>query len=93
MSLSPEERAAKNAKRRERRTGFSRELYERLHVEQEGRCAICKKTSNKPLRGDHCHVTGRPRALLCFKCNYGIGMFNDNSDALISAAEYVRRFA
>jgi hypothetical protein len=34
---------------------------------------------------DHCHITGKVRALVCRPCNTGMGMFKDD-DVLLQAA-------
>lgn len=59
--------------------------------EAQGRvCAICKSQRTKrQLHVDHCHRTGKVRALLCGKCNAGIGYFDENAEWLRAAAEYV----
>ncbi len=66
------------------------EEFEAMKLSQTGLCAICKSTPDKWCI-DHCHDTGRVRALLCGKCNTGIGMLRDNPELMELAAEYVRR--
>lgn len=51
-------------------------------------CMICGSTQRLCI--DHCHNTSVVRGILCSKCNTGLGMFNDNIDALYSAIEYLR---
>ncbi len=71
---------------------MSVEEYQLLWDAQSGRCASCNKTeeeNNKRLAVDHNHATGRNRALLCAKCNAGIGFFNDNPDLLEKAKQYI----
>jgi len=61
-----------------------------LYKEQKGRCAICaKKLSEDEGILDHNHFTGSVRGILCNKCNLGIGLFEDNPEYLIVAANYV----
>lgn len=53
----------------------------------EKKCAICSKETN--LVGDHDHLTGRPRGVLCRTCNLAIGNMYDNPSLLIAAAKYL----
>ena len=69
--------------------GLSLEAYNALFDTQNGLCKICGCTSKRRLAVDHCHKTGRIRGLLCFKCNMGLGYFQDNKDLLIKASEYL----
>jgi hypothetical protein len=81
--------------------GITLQEYEALLEQQKDVCAICKgKETTKSRDGvprrmpvDHCHVTGRIRGLLCTQCNRGLGMFGDNSDRLIAAAQYLAKYA
>lgn len=52
-----------------------------------GSCEICPK---KATHIDHDHKTRKVRGGLCNNCNTGLGMFCDNPDLLIKAAEYVK---
>lgn len=54
----------------------------------EDGCALCG--SHERLCVDHDHVTGATRSILCAECNSGIGMFNDDPDMLLRAAEYLQ---
>lgn len=63
--------------------------------ERQGKvCAICRKECNKSSRTklcvDHCHKTGKVRGLLCFKCNTGLGRFNDDTNLFEQAIKYLR---
>lgn len=51
-------------------------------------CAICN-TNNCQLHVDHCHTTNKFRGILCHKCNRALGFFNDNSERLRKAADYI----
>ena len=51
---------------------------------------IVTKTGRvKRLTVDHNHETNTIRGLLCSNCNTGLGMFSDNPELLIAAAEYL----
>ena len=66
------------------------EIYNRMFVRQRGVCKICKtKNPNKALCVDHRHDTKWRRGLLCNKCNFGIGSFDDNPVRMIRAAWYI----
>lgn len=55
--------------------GLTLEDYVRIAAEQDGRCAICRRTPKpgKNLTIDHDHETGAVRALLCVRCNTIVG--------------------
>jgi len=68
---------------------------------QKGVCAICGKPERrvdgssqkiKDLAVDHCHTSNRLRALLCFNCNTGLGLFDDNPDLLSKARAYLLQY-
>lgn len=74
--------------------GITRNDYERMFTEQEGRCAICGGTESRKgkrhaFQVDHNHSTGVVRGLLCFECNVGLGKFKDSPVMLNRAAEYL----
>lgn len=66
--------------------------YNEILKNQNNCCAICKNPQSdfiKSLAVDHDHKTGRIRALLCEKCNVGLGSFRDNPELLRKAADYI----
>ncbi len=72
------------------------EEYDDLLNEQNGVCAICGEEESsgrwhgkERLAVDHCHKTGKVRALLCRGCNMSIGIFKESSELLKKAAEYL----
>ncbi len=74
-----------NAKEQNRklksRYGITMEDYERMVLEQEGKCGICE-TSEPGGRGkrfhvDHDHETGEVRGLLCWICNKHLGIIEN----------------
>ena len=76
-----------------KRYGLSESDWEEMFENQERKCAICKKDdSGNSIYGwavDHCHSTGKVRAILCMKCNTGLGAFRDNIDIILNAASYI----
>lgn len=83
------DREKKLARRRDSNYGLASGEFERLSTVQQGACAICKKTP-KRLCVDHCHTSGKVRALLCRKCNFAIGHLDDSSERALSAAGYLK---
>jgi hypothetical protein len=69
--------------------------YDKMHVAQNGRCAICgtDKPSNRTKRFhvDHDAETGAIRGLLCSCCNTGIGQLQHSKTIMLSAIEYLER--
>lgn len=77
--------------------GIEPEDYYNLLAAQGGGCAICgtKMPKNKRTEVfsiDHCHQTGVVRGLLCTPCNRGLGLFEDDSDRLRLAANYIENY-
>lgn len=70
-----------------------------MHTAQGGVCAICgrpetckhKDGRTRRLAVDHCHATGKVRALLCAACNNGIGRFEENIENIRRAIAYLEK--
>lgn len=75
------------------RYGITTDDYRTLLSKQNNVCAIClkpeKEKRKKYLSIDHCHITNKVRGLLCDTCNKGLGLFQDDSELLVKAAEYL----
>lgn len=73
--------------------GITLDDYNSILKEQNYVCAICnnKCSTGKNLSVDHDHITNKIRGLLCDRCNFGIGCFNDNVELLLKATEYLKR--
>lgn len=73
--------------------GITVEDYDRMFAEQGGVCALCRRPEpdrrRKYLSVDHCHRNGNVRALLCSRCNKGLGHFLDDPVLLRLAADYL----
>ena len=57
----------------------NKEEWQALHDRAAGRCEICKNEFDRTPHIDHDHETGKPRGLLCGKCNMGLGKLGDNA--------------
>ena len=69
--------------------GLTIEDVDHMILVQKGLCAICQIPMPRP-HVDHCHSTGRVRAMLCHKCNLGLGSFNDSPILLSAAILYLK---
>lgn len=86
------------ARARRQKYNTTDEDYESMMLVQEGLCAICNQPELRkrrdgtdcPLVVDHCHRTGRIRALLCSGCNLGIGHFREDVDVMREAIAYLQ---
>lgn len=65
--------------------------YTDMIAEQNGICPICLRSDQK-LVVDHNHSTGAVRKLLCGRCNTALGMFDENVESILRAAEYLRSY-
>ncbi|MEU6036691.1 endonuclease VII domain-containing protein [Actinomadura sp. NPDC047616] len=69
------------------RYGITEEEMEQMRAQQGGVCVICLQNAARHV--DHDHMTGLVRHLLCFKCNGGIGQFEDDPQWMRDAALYL----
>lgn len=97
MSLTYKERVAFIEKKKLKTRlkydyGISVERHDEMLKQQNGLCAICHNPPKKYeiLVTDHDHTTGYVRGLLCKECNFGLGLFRDNPENLLSAIEYLK---
>lgn len=58
---------------------------------QRHRCALCDRRVTVRSHIDHDHITGQVRAVLCTRCNLGLGMFDDDPARLRAAADYIEK--
>lgn len=77
-----------------KKSGFTVELFELTLHEQQGKCAICNRQlvrgrTSDSMAADHDHATGKPRGILCRRCNSVIGFVDDNPALLIEAIRYL----
>lgn len=74
--------------------GITLEQRDFMFQSQDGRCGVCGKAINigKGCHIDHDHTTGKVRALLCLRCNCGIGHFNDNIFLMEKAIAYLKKW-
>lgn len=68
--------------------GMSPADVEQMLLEQDGKCAICRKVLLNP-HVDHDHTTGEVRGLLCYLCNLGIGLLQEDVENLQNAITYL----
>lgn len=65
--------------------------YQNMLTQQRGRCALCGKRMARP-QLDHDHITGKTRGLLCYRCNMGLGYFDDAIAGLTKAIKYLEKY-
>lgn len=84
-----------------RHYGLTPEGLDDLIQKQDNRCAICCIELSRDNRSGNCYSVDHKheekglesvRAILCAKCNKGLGLFNDDHELLEQAAEYIREY-
>lgn len=77
---------------------ISYEFYMEMYAKFDGMCHICRSKGFKidanqrlNLVVDHCHITGLVRGMLCHNCNRALELFQDNTQFLNNAVEYLER--
>lgn len=83
------------------RYGLTADKFFAMLKAQGGECAICRhKPSRRGRREewtqlviDHCHKTGKVRALLCQRCNCLLGFAKDDINCLVSAIAYLEKYS
>ena len=75
--------------------GISLEQYDAMLIDSCGKCTLCglnfSDAKDDP-SVDHCHDTGKVRALIHARCNRGLGSFKDSIEMLEQAVAYLKRF-
>jgi len=86
--------AKRRAARVRQKYGLTASAFAAMVAAHGGHCACCGGDPHARfgLAVDHDHETGTVRALLCIKCNAGLGFFDDSPERLELAAAYLRRF-
>ena len=81
------------------RYGIELDDFVAMYEDQGGKCAICfievdlyapEERKANVAHVDHCHTTGKIRALLCHQCNVGIGAFKEDAEVLQNAIQYIK---
>lgn len=73
---------------------ITEQIYNEMFENQKESCAICDthvSQLKRRLAVDHNHKTNKARALLCDKCNLGLGNFCDDIDLLQKALDYLKK--
>ena len=76
--------------------GLTREGWDDLWDSQQGMCKICntamtteERMSKTKAVVDHCHDSGKVRALLCHRCNVAIGLLREDKTIVENVLVYL----
>jgi len=81
----------KAQRHRENTYGLTLEKYVNMLFEQNGRCELRKDFLRNRIHVDHDHKRNCVRALLCTRCNTGLGFIEKNKKLFKRALAYLRR--
>ena len=79
--------------------GIESDEFVGMYEDQGGQCVICSidvdlyapdDRKANVAHVDHCHTTGKIRALLCHQCNVGIGALTEDIEVLENAIQYIK---
>jgi hypothetical protein len=73
--------------------GISLEQKNKMILDQDKKCACCGDflgIDSKNMHIDHNHITKKVRSILCGKCNWALGMMDENVDKILKLAEYAK---
>lgn len=91
---TPQGQRSRTARTLRRRCGLTLDEYEKTFEIQLGKCQICgvekPRYGKERLVADHCHKSGKFRALLCSQCNAGIGCLKEDVTILKNAIVYLQ---
>lgn len=78
-------------------SSFTHEDLLRVFENQFCKCDICNRSLDLNKRDkswcvDHDHKTMIVRGILCSKCNRGIGLFDESTNSLNNAIQYLSKF-
>ena len=93
---NPKKTAEVNRRQALKRYGLTPKDYQKLLRSQDSTCAVCDakyhiKSKKQNLAVDHCHTTGKVRGLLCNRCNYALGLVEDDRGLLLNLINYLNR--
>ena len=72
--------------------GMTEDQYQAIYEIQEKKCAICGALpKSRRLAVDHSHKTGYVRGLLCYRCNYALGLLRDDATVAQAVVTYLNR--
>ena len=74
-----------------RKYGMTIDQYDAMLKAQGGGCFICTRPPREDisLHVDHDHSTGKVRGILCFRCNNALADFQENTQLLRKAVDYL----
>ncbi len=84
----------KRSYNRYKKYGISQIEYDKMFIDQDGKCLGCTKHQSELTRElcvDHCHKSGKIRGLLCYKCNLAIGFVEDDIDTMNNLIKYLSK--